>query len=43
MRGDLMEEVIKATLGLIMTCAVLAYFLTALFAPFGIVYLVFFN
>ena len=38
-----MEEVIKATLGLIMTCAVLAYFLTALFAPFGIVYLVFFN
>jgi hypothetical protein len=43
MRGDLMEQVIKATLGLTIVCTVAAYFLAALFAPFGIVYLVFFN
>ncbi len=37
------EELIKAMLGLMMVSTVLAYFLTVLFAPFGIVYLVFFN
>ncbi len=38
-----MEGVIRATLGLIVFCAVVAYILSAIFAPFGIVYLVFFN
>jgi hypothetical protein len=43
MRGDVMEQICKAVGGIVLVSIVLGYGLAALFAPFGVVYLVFFN
>ena len=38
-----MEQICKAVGGTVLVTVILGYLLTAVFAPFGIVYLVFFN
>ena len=43
MRGDCMEQFCKAVGGIVIVVSVVSYGLAALFAPFGIVYLVLVN
>jgi hypothetical protein len=43
MRGDCMEQFCKAVGGIVITVFVVTYIMAAVFAPFGIVYLVLAN